>query len=718
MSVKMTKKLAVEKIESFDREALIKTIEPYVEDPVYIAKQEYIKDEVKMLRCRCSVCGHEWDEQAMASSWSAYRCNAATCPHCAASTKRTIRVDGYDAGLSSFFVEREDGFVIVQFRVRYDFEYDRNNIFSWMEQTPTREIKLQSMLFFFKEYGYLGYDSLTRKIQNPSIALSALIRDMTRKIHINESDLNTPSATYVANADAFMKEKEQKNAEKRANSKATRLNEVRENYVPKDLAKTIEDKTCHNGVVARQVSNYGNNYLWAVGCLKCNSISNVSVEGNVDKFVCPVCHEEGTTVGWGAYRNSQGSYITYESTTLPENDLLIRFWNVTINLEKDDSGKYFIKRTVTERARIFCGKKIVCYAVNSNGTVFKVRSNSYEAMPYYRTKTIQSDEEIRIAITNSCLRYSGLVEAYGLGDDRYKSFCDPSELRYLQTWYKKPNIELILKANLTKCLESIVTNPDSIIAGGKNVCEVLDIPKCVLKISQKLNLSLYEIRLAKRLYDVNGSLTADEYKEISDSGLEVQTMISIRERYNIQVEDIIRYIQSAYDHQCIEKREALNIWSDYLRMAVKIGINLSDKSRRFPSSMKKEHDVAMFAYREIAEKLDREMFKDQAAENEKELGYHFGDYLIVIPQSPEDVVLEATKQKNCLRSYVTRIKNGDTAVCFIRKKEEPDETFVTVEVRNSRILQVKGYCNSNPRDKKLMEFIQHWMKAKGLVWAC
>ena len=39
--------------------------------------------------------------------------------------------------------------------------------------------------------------------------------------------------------------------------------------------------------------------------------------------------------------------------------------------------------------------------------------------------------------------------------------------------------------------------------------------------------------------------------------------------------------------------------------------------------------------------------------------------VFVIPRTPEQIIEEATKQKNCLRSYVESVKRGDTVVALV-----------------------------------------------------
>ena len=147
-------------------------------------------------------------------------------------------------------------------------------------------------------------------------------------------------------------------------------------------------------------------------------------------------------------------------------------------------------------------------------------------------------------------------------------------------------------------------------------------------------------------------------------------------------------------------------------MAKILKIDLTDKTRMFPSSLKKEHDVAMFAYRSVKEEVDKETFAEQAKVNAF-FEYKYKDLIAIVPKTPEDIVEEATRQRNCLRSYVERVKVGNTVVVFIRKKDEPEKAYVTAEIFDGRLTQLKGYCNSNPRDKELMEFVDKWSEEKG-----
>jgi hypothetical protein len=152
-------------------------------------------------------------------------------------------------------------------------------------------------------------------------------------------------------------------------------------------------------------------------------------------------------------------------------------------------------------------------------------------------------------------------------------------------------------------------------------------------------------------------------------------------------------------------------------MASRIGVDLTDKAKLFPGSLKKEHDIAVFAYRAVKIEIDQREFAERAKKN-KVYEFETKKFVVIIPETPQEVVEEANAQRNCLRSYIERVKNGETVVAFVRTKADPDKTFLSAEIRNGRLIQLKGYCNSDPRTKEIVAFMNEWAEACNIVIAC
>lgn len=49
------------------------------------------------------------------------------------------------------------------------------------------------------------------------------------------------------------------------------------------------------------------------------------------------------------------------------------------------------------------------------------------------------------------------------------------------------------------------------------------------------------------------------------------------------------------------------------------------------------------------------------------------------------------------RSYAERIAKGETTILFVRKEAEPVTPYFTMEVRDGKVIQLRGKCNCPPK---------------------
>lgn len=52
-------------------------------------------------------------------------------------------------------------------------------------------------------------------------------------------------------------------------------------------------------------------------------------------------------------------------------------------------------------------------------------------------------------------------------------------------------------------------------------------------------------------------------------------------------------------------------------------------------------------------------------------------------------------QNNCVASYIDKVIDGQCHILFLRKKNKPDESLVTIEVRNNHIVQARRRFNDD-----------------------
>jgi hypothetical protein len=461
----------------------------------------------------------------------------------------------------------------------------------------------------------------------------------------------------------------------------------------------------------------GEEETYLVGCSKCGISEEVVGLVLDEEYTCPHCnnHVNHLTSHGDIYSaESHQTAVVFENTTFEENDLLIRVFQYKCSLSASDG----ITNAFYESKRIFAGTEPSIYwKSSSNGRFEKTEDMDRFWVASDNDVVInQSDEEIIKIVQNSCLKFSGLLDSWGLGKCKYNWQINMPNMAYLRAWYENPAIELVMKSNLTHITDQFVEYPKD-MKPGKSLAEVLGVPPGFIKLIAKTDPQYRVMRDMATMYQADNSMTLDIYEQIKNEDLNRTTMRNLAEHYGITYDKILKYLQAAYDHQCILKRETLSVWSDYLRMASVVGVNLNDKAKKFPSSLKKEHDIVMFAYRAVQVEMDKKAFAEQAEINAK---YEFetDDMMVIVPKTPQSVIEEANAQNNCLRSYVERVKRGETVVAFVRKKSEPDKTFLSAEIRDGELVQLKGWCNSNPRTKEIVAFTKQWAKARNIVIKC
>lgn len=343
---------------------------------------------------------------------------------------------------------------------------------------------------------------------------------------------------------------------------------------------------------------------------------------------------------------------------------------------------------------------------------------------------IMVSEEAEAFYEQSILKYSGCKEYWKDNPDDAWSL---NQYGYLFNWIKKPFIEQIYKVGLTgifaTCLYRDTDNIVEINPNGTTIYDILKINKPVFKIAKALNLSLNALQAVKNLWAVDQTINEDLLKAFIDlpeydTGrnsdfyvLGILNATNIMQQWSIRFKDVIEYLKNVYDYQCITPDVTIHIWGDYLNMCNLMSLHLSH-SRKFPSSLKKEHDKMIFAYRAVREQIDKEKFQTVTESNRYlEKTPASEEFFIKIPSTPDEVVDEGSQQSHCVASYVNRIKNASSIIAFLRKKEEPAHSYFTLEIdpTNNNLIQCKGKGNCCLSDKSALEFIEKWAKTHNIT---
>lgn len=146
---------------------------------------------------------------------------------------------------------------------------------------------------------------------------------------------------------------------------------------------------------------------------------------------------------------------------------------------------------------------------------------------------------------------------------------------------------------------------------------------------------------------------------------------------------------------------------DYARMMHEIGA----KFDRYPRHFLTTHAIASRNYNRINQQFDESSF---ALRVKPDMECNIGNYTFIYPKSTQDIKNEAIQQNNCVSSYIKGVLEGQHDIIFMRKKDNPDKSLVTCEVRNNKIVQaLQSYNDPLSHDQEIaVEKWNRWYSTK------
>lgn len=67
--------------------------------------------------------------------------------------------------------------------------------------------------------------------------------------------------------------------------------------------------------------------------------------------------------------------------------------------------------------------------------------------------------------------------------------------------------------------------------------------------------------------------------------------------------------------------------------------------------------------------------------------------ILVVPKNGDEIRAEGEALHHCVGGYVERVAKGETNIFFVRKADEPDKSYFTMEWNHNKIIQCRGMKN-------------------------
>lgn len=116
----------------------------------------------------------------------------------------------------------------------------------------------------------------------------------------------------------------------------------------------------------------------------------------------------------------------------------------------------------------------------------------------------------------------------------------------------------------------------------------------------------------------------------------------------------------------------------------------------------------------MKEEIDGAKIAKNYAMHAKAFEFAYGNFAVVVPKTPKDIIKEGADMHHCVGGYVDEVVDNKTYIVFVRYKDTPDKCYLTCQVHtDGRIgqyyLAYDRYISSNEDMEFKKKFQEHLM---------
>ena len=189
-------------------------------------------------------------------------------------------------------------------------------------------------------------------------------------------------------------------------------------------------------------------------------------------------------------------------------------------------------------------------------------------------------------------------------------------------------------------------------------------------------------------------------------------------KYGISPERALNYIKK----QKGGTAAVLTEWKDYLNMAKKERLDIEDDIMRLPKDLKRRHNELVDLANERKDRERLEEYKGIDRKIRKRIPeaarYYWEDkeYMIVPAAKCEELIKEGRALHHCVgasSNYMNKMAKGISWILFLRKKEDPDLPYYTLEIdmKTDEILQWYSEYDRKPDREKIQKVLNKYKKS-------
>ena len=421
---------------------------------------------------------------------------------------------------------------------------------------------------------------------------------------------------------------------------------------------------------------------------------------------CPVCGKKVQMTRKSKINASQKDFILMQKS----NDLLLkRHYEASYEVGTNSNGAY-------EEFNIYeKGFDSVNLKTGEQKRIFAKR-NLWTQTDFYDDKNLYGMNCIKFlpGITKNLSLLTNMPEFKYSGIE-YLDIVEPFD--YLARYVKLPQLEMLAKVGLQNLAKTI--SKDFMTTEYKKPWEMLKVNKVCFNKMREIDATLSELiwfqYITKTGIEVDVEdikfFTGRYYFTIYPDNLDfIYPKMSYKQIRNY-IEKQQKFLPGYHNTYSI-----ISIWRDYCDMAKNFKKDMSLEINYKPKNVVVAHDE--LATIDMSIKREKEILENFPNVNEiistlSKYAYSDGEYSIVVPNDIKDIIKEGKILGHCVGNadiYFDRISRHESYIVFLRKNENIDAPFYTLEIEpDGTTRQKRTYGDTQDKNyKSCVGFIRKW----------
>jgi hypothetical protein len=330
------------------------------------------------------------------------------------------------------------------------------------------------------------------------------------------------------------------------------------------------------------------------------------------------------------------------------------------------------------------------------------------AKEFFRNINIEAMEDIAKYLEEYC-SINKVYPNYGSILKELNNFYNTASYELvIKNVIARPYLELFIKNGLGYLFENnFLVNVDMleksirIDRNAQSSSKMLRLPKKVIPYIRENKLDEYKILLLQNFFIESNFMDFKNLVANTDSMFQLQHLGRLRYllRNGYTSSNLNIYAREIMEQEGLDQQDFLNYLADSVRMSKTGDLEFKLYGKR----LKQRHDELAAKYKLVKDDAIKGRLED--IHNNASIKQYGDKYVAVVPEAVQDFEEEASNQKNCVLSYAETMAYGETLIVFVRYKEEQDKSYITLEIKDRKIVQAKKFANRSidQEDRRYLE---------------